>query len=254
MSAGLPIRQGPESLWVIRHGESAGNVAHDHAHAAGEAIIPLADRDADVDLSDQGIAQAQALGNGLRLLAGADAIIVTSPYRRARHTADILAAQLATSRPVIIDERLRERELGVLDGLTRLGVERDFPDQAKRLTHLGKFYYRPPAGESWCDVILRLRSWLESACREYDGLPVVVVAHEVIVLCLRYILERLDEATLLRINAEGRVANCAYTAYHRDPQADAEAGLVLKAFNVVTPVAVAGAPVTDRPDVQGGDR
>jgi hypothetical protein len=30
------------------------------------------------------------------------------------------------------------------------------PEQAEMRTRLGKFYHRPPSGESWCDVILRL--------------------------------------------------------------------------------------------------
>ena len=59
---------------------------------------------------------------------------------------------------------------------------------------MGKFYHRPPGGESWADVILRLRSALNTINLLYCDRRVVVVCHQVVVLCMRYILEELDEA------------------------------------------------------------
>lgn len=59
------------------------------------------------------------------------------------------------------DERLRDRELGILGRLTRLGAEKRFPKEAERRFWVGKLYYRPPGGESWAEVALRLRSVLE---------------------------------------------------------------------------------------------
>jgi broad specificity phosphatase PhoE len=52
----------PARLWVVRHGESAGNVARDAAQAAGHARIDIADRDVDVPLSALGAEQSEALG------------------------------------------------------------------------------------------------------------------------------------------------------------------------------------------------
>ena len=52
----------PERLWIVRHGESAGNIARDAAQASGLARIDLAQRDADVPLSARGEQQAEALG------------------------------------------------------------------------------------------------------------------------------------------------------------------------------------------------
>lgn len=52
----------PDALWVVRHGESAGNVARDAAHAAGSHTIDMNLRDADVPLSALGERQADALG------------------------------------------------------------------------------------------------------------------------------------------------------------------------------------------------
>ena len=75
-------------------------------------------------------------------------------------------------RPVsktVTDERLREKEFGVLDRLTTLGIEQHFPDQAEARRRIGKFYHRPPGGESWCDVILRLRSVLDTISLHHSG-------------------------------------------------------------------------------------
>ena len=52
----------PERLWIVRHGESAGNVAREAAYAAGAQRIELAVRDVDVPLSARGTEQARALG------------------------------------------------------------------------------------------------------------------------------------------------------------------------------------------------
>src|SRR3546814_12403268 len=81
-----------------------------------------------------------------------------SPYRRARQTLAIALGEYAAV--VGVDERIRDRELGVLDRLTTNGVERLYPEEAERRRHLGKYYHRPPGGESWAAAALRLRSSL----------------------------------------------------------------------------------------------
>ena len=42
----------------------------------------------------------------------------------------------------------------------------EVPRARRAAAHVGKFYFRPPGGESWCDVILRLRSLIEMITRE----------------------------------------------------------------------------------------
>ena len=143
------------------------------------------------------------------------------------------------------DERLREKEFGMLDRLTRDGIEHRFPEQAEMRRVLGKFYYRPPGGESWTDVILRLRSVIDTLTREYNNCRVAVVSHQVIVLCFRYLFEALTEEQILAIDAAGDVANCSVTTYRYD---DAEKKLKLRAYNVVAPMEEAGEPITRQPD------
>lgn len=209
---------GPERLWLVRHGQSAGNIARDAARAARLGRIDLDARDVDVDLSAKGEEQASFVG---RWFAGSPPddrpeIILTSPYLRAARTAQLIAAAGALTAPIIADERLREREFGVLGGLTGSGIRELHPDQASARRTLGKFYYRPPGGESWCDVILRLRSLMDTLSLHHAGARVLIVTHQVVVLCLRYLLENLDEAGILAIDRQGDVLNCAITDYRLD--------------------------------------
>ena len=43
-----------------------------------------------------------------------------------------------------MDERLREKEFGILDRLTKAGIAERFPDQAALRARMGKFYHRSP--------------------------------------------------------------------------------------------------------------
>ena len=243
----------PTRLWLVRHGESAGNVARDLAEASGQSVINIAERDADVPLSARGERQAQALGDwfGAQPEQEQPTLVLASPYVRARQTAQIAlsAAHLwGDEETLTVDERLREREFGILDRLTHAGVAATFPEQAELRRLLGKFYHRPPGGESWCDVILRLRSLLDTLTREGQGERVLLVCHSVVILCLRYLLERLDEAQILEVDRTSEVANCSVTSYAFDPEAGRHGALTLREFNFVAPVEEAGEEVTTAPD------
>lgn len=236
----------PSRLWIVRHGESAGNVAHALAYAGKLGRIDIAERDVEVPLSELGREQAEALGRWFSAMP-AEArpqVILTSPYLRAVTTAR-LASETGGFGDVkpCVDERLREREFGVLDRLTRWGIEEIHPDQAAFRKALGKFYHRPPGGESWCDVILRLRSALDTLSLHHAGQNVLIVGHQVVVLCLRYLLEGLNEEQILAIDAEADVANCAVTEYElRNGE------MKLARYNFTAPLERAGAPVTTAPD------
>jgi broad specificity phosphatase PhoE len=240
----------PQRLWIIRHGESAGNVARDQAEASGAPLIELEHRDADVPLSPLGLEQSQALGSWMRALPRElrPTTFLASPYKRARQTSYAVAAAMGRAEDdVLVDERLREKEFGVLDRYTRAGIREKFPELAEQRRLVGKFYFRPPGGESWCDVVLRLRSMLGDLQRNHAGERVVIVGHQVIVNCFRYLLERMDEATILAIDREGDVPNCGITEYR--VAADG-CGLQLERTNFVAPLVEAGSPVTlesDRP-------
>ena len=242
----------PAVLWVARHGQSAGNVARDAAEAGGHAVIDIADRDVDVPLSALGERQSDALGEwfGTKAAAERPTAVFCSPYVRAHQTAQRVAAGFGLPPDRLVrDERLREKEFGILDRLTVHGIRDRHPDLAEQRGHVGKFYFRPPGGESWCDVILRLRSVLDMVTREYSRERVLIVGHQVTVNCFRYLLERLDEATILAFDRAGDVPNCSVTSYDFDATLGKRGKLVLKLTNFVAPLEAAGTPVTVQKDV-----
>jgi broad specificity phosphatase PhoE len=244
----------PASLLLVRHGESAGNVARDLAEARGDPVIDIAARDMDVALSERGERQAEALGRWLRGLGRKrPTAVLSSPYVRAERTAAIALAAARLDIPVVLDERLREREFGVLDRLTGVGITERHPDQAEARARVGKFYYRPPGGESWCDVGLRVRSALDSITREHGGERVLIVAHQVVILMFRYVLEHLSERTVLALSREQELANCSVTSFVL-PSGRNVRSMQLERFNEIVALVEDDAPVTAEPDVPVGPR
>ncbi|WP_182706226.1 histidine phosphatase family protein [Thermomonospora cellulosilytica] len=208
-----------EALIATRHGESTGNIAHETARQTpGPKIeqVDIADRDADIPLSELGRAQAAAFGRRLAALPAAErpTVAVCSPYLRALDTAEIALAALADPPELVVDERLRDREQGVLHGLTEHGIRVRHPEEADRRERIGKFYYRPPGGESWADVILRLRAAYNDIDLDFPGERVLVVAHDAVVVLTRYIAERLTEPQVMEIESHP-VANCSFSRWIR---------------------------------------
>ncbi|HEV7623577.1 MAG TPA: histidine phosphatase family protein, partial [Amnibacterium sp.] len=195
-------------LILVRHGESEANLAASAAEAAGALRIAVPARDADVELSDRGLRQSEALGRRLAADPVPDAVRV-SPYRRARTTARTALATAGWHLAPRVDERLRDRELGVLDTLTGRGVQELHPDEAERRRFLGKFYYRPPGGESWADVALRVRAALPEL--EASGDRVLVVAHDAVIWLFRAVCERIEERELLDMAAATPIPNASIT-------------------------------------------
>jgi broad specificity phosphatase PhoE len=237
---------GPTVVWLVRHGESVGNVADARAQEAGSGRLELDVRDPDVPLSETGRAQAGALGARLAALPEDErpTAVLSSPFNRALTTARLATDQLGIR--LRTDERLRERDFGAFDGMTGAGIREQFPDEAGRRDLLGKFYYRPPGGESWADVALRIRSLLATEALRHDCERLLVVAHQAVIMVFRYVLEELSEQQLLVVDREEQIANASLTRYERD--ADGNLGLV--AFNEVdhlTPQAV-----TEEPDAAPG--
>ncbi|MEU9129083.1 histidine phosphatase family protein [Kitasatospora sp. NPDC048540] len=211
----------PSLLIATRHGESTANVEFRHADATGALTVPITSRDADIPLSIRGQAQARALGRWWAELPPDDRprSVWCSPYLRTTETTRIALAQagglgaVPVTTEVRQDERLRDRELGILEMLTKAAIDKEHPAEAARRRRMGELHYRPPGGESWLDVALRMRSLLADLAREEDGRPVLVVAHDCTVLMLRYILDRLTEQQLLALEP---VRNCSASRWRAE--------------------------------------
>ena len=230
-------------LWLARHAESAGNVVATRAEAEGLEVIPLDIRDADVELSSTGLEQARALGDWLRPRLPELDTLWSSPYARARGTLAGALGDQHGDRVVLADERLRDRELGVLDLLTHAGVQARFPGELARRRHLGKFYHRPPGGESWADVALRLRSFF----RDFEataGDRAFVMAHDAVVMVSLYVLLGWSESELLKFAQVNLVGNASVTHLER-----VDGRFRLVEFGNVDHLRIEGAPVTAHPGV-----
>ena len=103
-------------------------------------------------------------------------------------------------------------------------------------------------------MILRLRSMLNTINLHYCDKRVLIVCHQVVVLCFRYILEELDEQTILDIDRKGDVLNCGIATY--DFEADAKGVCVpaLELWNYGAPLEADGAAKTSAPDAMAGTR
>ncbi|HYI51312.1 MAG TPA: histidine phosphatase family protein, partial [Microbacterium sp.] len=102
-------------------------------------------------------------------------------------------------------------------------------------------YHRPPGGESWADVSLRLRSFLRDAA-ENRGETALVVAHDAVVMLILSLLLPLKESELLEFAASHTVLNASVThLVRRDGRWE------LVEFSTVDHLQTEGAPVTVHP-------
>lgn len=106
----------------MRHGQSAGNVARDAAHEAENDRIISPTRDADIPLSDLGCQQAASLGHWFASQPEEDRpqVLLSCAYLRAFQTGRVFRERggAPLNEGICFDERLREKEFGLLDGLT----------------------------------------------------------------------------------------------------------------------------------------
>lgn len=249
LSAGR--RTAPSELTLIRHGESLGNVADRVAREKSAHQLDLEYRDADTPLSELGEAQAGAVARWAGALTDSNrpSVVISSPYERAHQTAKLAVEPLGLGDRIVVDERLRERDLGIMDRMTGDGIRQKFPEEAARRGEVGKFYYRPPGGESWTDVVLRVRSILADIRSEYDEDRVWLFSHQAVIMSFRFVLEGLDEPTLLEIDSRIPMGNCSMTRYERSD----EGALELVHYADTTAVDSSGTPTTHEQSRGSGD-
>lgn len=206
-------------LTIARHGQSVANVAFAAAQTAGLLDCGVTGPDADVELSPLGRAQAEALGCWLAGLPPVrrPEVVVCSPYVRAQQTlqcATDTAGDLGVRLPrAIVDERLRDRLMGELELLTPAMIAKRFPAEAARRRNAGEFAYRPPHGESFGDIALRLGAVMHDLHAQHTERRVFLVAHDAVVLMLRYVIEQLTFDDLATIMRDGPVANASLTRF-----------------------------------------
>ncbi len=201
-------------IFLIRHGESLANCARQKAEAEHSPTIDFDGREQDVLLTERGKLQAEKAGEFFANQSNKPNMIFSSPYTRTRETTEILLNSANFKHTQLVyDERLRERELGIFDGLTKLGAMQKYPAECTKREHYGKFYYRPVGGENWADVALRVRSFWQDLRQDFTDENIIIVTHEVVIRVFRYVLENLTEAEILAIDKSCDVENGAITSY-----------------------------------------
>ncbi|NLR95564.1 phosphoglycerate mutase family protein [Rhizobium sp. P38BS-XIX] len=173
-------------IFLVRHGESLGNIDDRAYQQFGDHNVPL------TEWGHRQVLQAgQAIATYLKALPSADLRKLNvwySPFLRTRQSKDILLEVLPAEfiDDVREDYLLREQDFGLFTEIyDHAEQRRKFPDEFEKWARLrnnnGKFYARPPDGESRADVAQRVRLFLQTVMRESeDGKNnTIIVGHGV---------------------------------------------------------------------------
>lgn len=152
-------------LILVRHGESEGN--RERRFTTSPTELPL---------TEIGREQAREAAGRIASLF-APALVITSPFARARHTAEIIAVELELS--VEIEQELRERDVGEIAGEPYDAVLRHPAYDPAQY-----WLWRPPGGESLEEVRRRAAPVLDRLARRHSAKELVIVSHGGVMLSL----------------------------------------------------------------------
>ncbi len=145
---------------IVRHGETEWNIAK------------IRQGHLDSGLTGKGLAQAKALAQ--RLAHQRFAALYSSDLGRAIQTAREIAN--ITGHEIVTDPRLRERHLGIFQGLNAEEILTKYPEERRLLRTSGPDYVIPE-GESMRQQVARNVAYLDALASKHRGESVVVVTH-----------------------------------------------------------------------------
>ena len=171
--AGMSLRQGEEVpaiknvLVLVRHGESEWN------------RLNMFTGWQDVDLTEEGVAEAHRAGAMLKAEGAHIDLAFTSLLKRAQNTLKIILSELDQDKlPIVFDAALNERHYGDLVGLNKDEARRRWGEEQ---VHLWQRSYdiAPPGGESLKDTAARVLPFYSKriAPELQAGKNVILVAH-----------------------------------------------------------------------------
>ena len=178
-------------IYFLRHGRTEWN-ANNRIQGSNEKI----DRD------DEGVKQAEGVAEGFRRAGLEFDRIYSSPYRRAMHTAEIVCAKSGGS--PVSDGRIREICFGEYEGTPFF--EAGFSDDNIRAAFEDPEKYVPRGGETYPQVLARVRDFLERELKPLEGKceKVLAVAHGGVLHAVVTLVLGLDVSRFW----EGRQRNC----------------------------------------------
>ncbi|MGN8887103.1 histidine phosphatase family protein [Blautia sp. HCP28S3_G10] len=153
-------------IYVVRHGETKWNVLH---KVQGVVDIPLA---------EAGIILAQKTGEALKNVHFD--VCFTSPLQRARQTAELILREQKDNVPVITDDRIREINFGVLEGMVCRDKDGNYLNEDMKTFFTDPLHFkRPEDGENISDVIQRTREFWEEKINDpaLQDKTVLVASH-----------------------------------------------------------------------------
>jgi len=145
---------------LIRHGETEWNLSGRWQGHADSALSP------------RGIAQAEALA--LRMTSEPVDVVYVSDLERALHTARLVGTPSGWD--CVPMKELRERDLGVLEGLTTDEMKVDQPNVFQAFLTKGPDY-QPPGGESFRQFSDRCSEVIERLATKHVGQKIALVTH-----------------------------------------------------------------------------
>lgn len=153
-------RDAPTELLLVRHGEADSNR---DGRFGGWSPVPLTER-----------GRRQAAAAATELATRAPTAIITSDVVRAQETAAPIA--LALDLVPRLEPGLRERSLGLFDGLAFTEAEARYPELWQRLVARDPTVL--PEGAETAEVVFaRVSAAITRICTDHAGQRVVVVSH-----------------------------------------------------------------------------
>jgi len=194
----------PKELVLVRHAESEGNRLSVEDRAAFECATHA------YGITARGRRQAEITGAWLRDVYpdGFD-VYYTSYYRRARETMRLLFPDAN----IYEDARLAEAQRGIYHSYTREQVDEHFPLERLRKTCEGLYHYRPPGGENWADVELRIHSFLGTIARDMGEKRVLIVVHGHWLLLFQRLIDHFSIEEAVRRYGQGVAENASVMRY-----------------------------------------
>ncbi|HWG95002.1 MAG TPA: bifunctional RNase H/acid phosphatase [Mycobacteriales bacterium] len=174
----------PTTTLLLRHGETALSV---EKRFSGIGDPPLTEA-----------GRAMAAAAATRLATSGATAVVSSPLRRARETAALVAEALGVD--VEVEEGLRETDFGDWDGYTFAEVRQKWP--AELDAWLASTAVAPPHGESFDATATRVRAALHRVLRSHAGQRVVCVSHVTPVKTLLRIALEAPPSALYRMHLD----------------------------------------------------
>ncbi len=165
----LDYKEQITKIYLVRHGETRANK------------LRLLFGHLDLDLNQNGIKQARKTAKKLVRVGLAPTHIISSPLKRAKHTAKIIAkhlvgAGLTRTQKIIIDKDLLEKSEGTWEGKTFWEVRKEDSKNYKKWIK-NPIKNRPPKGESISDLNKRAKKFYKTILRKYLGENIIVVSH-----------------------------------------------------------------------------